>query len=190
MRRTRRRALVALAAPLAVGLVALTGCTSGGQAGGTNGSSTSKDILTLGMTADIQGWDPHVQPSYQGWSADAVWDSLLRCDKNGKPEASLADKWEFSADQKTATLHVRDGVKFSDGTAVDAAAVKANAEYYATAGGASSRWAGITVTTPDTQTVAISGPAPNPLLALRMCESKIATPASIQSAMCASCRST
>jgi peptide/nickel transport system substrate-binding protein len=179
MRRTRRRALVALAAPLAVGLAALTGCSSGGQTGDTSGSSSSKEILTLGMTADIQGWDPAVQPSYQGWSADAVWDSLLRCDKTGKPGPSLADKWEFSADQKTATLHIRDGVKFSDGTPVDAAAVKANAEYYATAGGAASRWAGITVQTPDTHTVAISWPAPNPLLALRMCESKIATPASI-----------
>lgn len=181
MRRTRGRALVALAAPLAIGLVALTGCTSGGTGGDTGSGSDGKDLLTIGMTADIQGWDPGVQPSYQGWSADAVWDSLLRCDKTGKPEASLADKWEFSADQKTATLHIRDGVKFSDGTPVDAAAVKANAEYYATAGGASSRWAGISVQTPDTQTVAISWPAPNPLLALRMCESKIATPASIAS---------
>lgn len=180
MRRTRRRALVALAAPLALSLAALTGCTSGAQTGENTGSG-NKDVLTLGMTADIQGWDPGVQPSYQGWSADAVWDSLLRCDKTGKPEASLADKWEFSADQKTAKLHIREGVRFSDGTPVDSAAVKANAEYYATAGGASSRWAGITVQAPDTQTVSISWPTPNPLLALRMCESKIATPASIAS---------
>lgn len=181
MRRTRRRALVALAAPLAAGLVALTGCTSAGQGGDTGGASSAKEVLTLGMTADIQGWDPGVQPTYQGWSADAVWDSLLRCDKTGKPEASLADKWEFSADQKTAKLHIREGVKFSDGTPVDSAAVKANAEYYATAGGASSRWAGIKVQTPDAQTVSISWPAPNPLLALRMCESKIATPTTIAS---------
>jgi peptide/nickel transport system substrate-binding protein len=181
MRRTRRRALVALAAPLAVGLVALTGCTSGGQGGETAGASSTKDVLTLGMTADIQGWDPGVQPGYQGWSADAVWDSLLRCDKTGKPEASLADKWEFSPDQKTAKLHIREGVKFTDGTPVDSAAVKANAEYYATAGGASSRWAGIKVQTPDTQTVTISWPTANPLLALRICEAKVATPASIAS---------
>ena len=179
MRRTRRRALVALAAPLAIGLAALTGCTTGGQAGGSTNGAGAKDTLTLGMTADIQGWDPGVQPSYQGWSADAVWDSLLRCGPTGKPEAGLAEKWEFSEDQKTATLHLRDGVEFSDGTPVDSAAVKANAEYYATAGGASSRWAGISVETPDTQTVKISWPAANPLLALRMCESKIATPASI-----------
>lgn len=178
MRRTRRRALVALAAPLALSLAALTGCTSGGQAGENTGGS-AKETLTLGLTADIQGWDPGVQPSYQGWSADAVWDSLLRCGPTGEPSASLADKWEFSEDQRTATLHIRDGVKFSDGTPVDSAAVKANAEYYATAGGASSRWAGITVETPDAQTVKISWPSANPLLALRMCESKIATPASI-----------
>ena len=178
MRRTRRRALVALAAPLALSLAALTGCTSGGQAGENTGVN-ARDTLTLGLTADIQGWDPGVQPSYQGWSADAVWDSLLRCGPTGEPSASLADKWEFSEDQRTATLHIRDGVKFSDGTPVDSAAVKANAEYYATAGGASSRWAGITVETPDAQTVKISWPSANPLLALRMCESKIGTPASI-----------
>jgi peptide/nickel transport system substrate-binding protein len=181
MRRTRGRAFVALAVPLTLGLMALTGCTGGAQGGGAAAGSDTKDLLTIGMTADIQGWDPAVQPGYQGWSADAVWDSLLRCDKNGKPGASLADKWEFSADQKTATLHIRDGVKFSDGTPLDAAAVKANAEYYATAGGASSRWAGINVQTPDAQTVTISWPAPNPLLALRMCEAKVATPASISS---------
>jgi peptide/nickel transport system substrate-binding protein len=180
MRRTRRRALVALAAPLALSLAALTGCTSGGQAGDT-GSSDNKDLLTLAMTADIQGWDPAEQPSYQGWTAEAVWDTLLRCDKTGKPEASLADKWEFSSDQKTATLHVRDGAKFSDGTTIDAAAVKANAEHATSAAGGNSRWAGVTVQTPDPQTIAISWPAPNPLLALRLCEMRIATPEAVAS---------
>jgi len=180
MLRSRRRALVSIVTPVAIGIMALTGCTSAGQSGDAAGG-TKQETLTLGMTADIQGWDPTIQPGYQGWSADAVWDSLLRCDKNGKPQPSLADKWEFSADQKTATLHIREGAKFTDGTPVDAAAVKANLDYVASAGGAAARWANTTIKSTDDQTVSVSWPEANPLLALRLCEPKIASPESLKS---------
>ena len=122
MRRTARPFyLLPLSATLAVA-VALSGCTSGGT---PSSGSGSKDVLTLGMTADITT-SFYETPSYQGWAGDALYDSLLQCDVNGKPEPEMAEKWEFSADNTGVTVHIRPGMKFSDGTAVDSAAVKAS----------------------------------------------------------------
>src|SRR3981189_1666033 len=39
---------------------------------------------------------------------------------------ALAESWDTSADGKTWTFHIRQGVTFQDGTPLDAAAVKAN----------------------------------------------------------------
>ena len=42
----------------------------------------------------------------------------------------LATSWDWSPDKLTMTLHLRQGVKFHDGTIMDAAAVKASLEYF------------------------------------------------------------
>jgi len=41
-------------------------------------------------------------------------------DPTSKPKPWLASAWTFSTDYKSITLTVRDGVKFSDGTAMTA----------------------------------------------------------------------
>lgn len=168
----RRRRLIRIAPAVAIA-AALTAsaCTAGADS-----DSGDKSVLTLGMTADIQGWDPSNQPSYQGWSADAIWDTLVRCDENAEPEPGLAETWEFSEDQRTFTAHLRDGVEFSDGTPVNAAAVKASYEYVGSHGGAQARYADLTIETPDDLTVSITWPAPNPLIGVRICEARIASP--------------
>ncbi|MFN8497067.1 MAG: ABC transporter substrate-binding protein [Anaerolineae bacterium] len=56
-----------------------------------------------------------------------VYDSLLRPTKDGKGvEPALAEKWDTSADGLTWTFHLRDGVKFSDGTPMKASDVAAS----------------------------------------------------------------
>lgn len=55
-----------------------------------------------------------------------VLEPLLRMDKDAKPQAVLATKWDVSSDGLTYTFTLRDGVTFSDGTALDANAVKWN----------------------------------------------------------------
>ncbi|XVQ09391.1 ABC transporter substrate-binding protein [Spirillospora sp. CA-255316] len=78
------------------------------------------------MTGDIQGWDPANQPGYQGWTAQAVYESLFRCDIQGRPQPGIAKTWTFTPDRTGVTVQIRPGMKFSDGTPVDAAAVKAS----------------------------------------------------------------
>jgi len=56
-----------------------------------------------------------------------VYDTLLRTTKDGtNVEAGLATKWESSADGLTWTFTLKDGVKFSDGSAMKASDVKAS----------------------------------------------------------------
>jgi peptide/nickel transport system substrate-binding protein len=50
---------------------------------------------------------------------------LVYFDASGTPQPWLAESWTVSEDQKTLTFKLRGGVVFSDGTPLDAAAVKA-----------------------------------------------------------------
>ena len=53
-----------------------------------------------------------------------VFESLIQLDPNGVAKPLLASGWETSPDGKAWTFKLRDGVKFHDGTAFDAQAVK------------------------------------------------------------------
>ena len=48
--------------------------------------------------------------------------------EDGEYKGSLAEKWDVSEDGKEYTFTLRDGIKFSDGTPCDAAAVKKSLE--------------------------------------------------------------
>lgn len=52
-----------------------------------------------------------------------VVETLTTLDANDRPAPGLAQSWEVSPNGLTATLHLRQGVTFSNGHAVDAAAV-------------------------------------------------------------------
>lgn len=56
------------------------------------------------------------------------YDTLVRYDENGEIVGALAETWEMSDDGLTFTFHLRDGVKFSDGTDLNAQAVKTSFE--------------------------------------------------------------
>ncbi|MUK60143.1 staphylopine-dependent metal ABC transporter substrate-binding protein CntA, partial [Pseudomonas aeruginosa] len=104
---------------LASGLI-LTGC------GGNKGLEEKKENkqLTYTTVKDIGDMNPHV---YGGsMSAESmIYEPLVRNTKDGiKP--LLAKKWDVSEDGKTYTFHLRDDVKFHDGTPFDADAVKKN----------------------------------------------------------------
>lgn len=87
--------------------------------------------LTLGVAGSLQGsgWNPEAQPVFQNYPADAVWDQIVRLDKYGKPQPGAAESFEFSADNKSVTFHLREGMTFTDGTPVDAAAVQKAFEF-------------------------------------------------------------
>ncbi len=96
--------------------------------------------LVIGMAADPTGLDPEaVENNTSGFVMSTVYDSLLRY-KTGTTDVApgIAESWSTSADGLTYTFHLRHGVKFSDGTPLDAKAViwnvdrllnKANPQY-------------------------------------------------------------
>ena len=58
----------------------------------------------------------------------AVYDRLMHLDADGKPSPGLATEWSYDETGLRLSLTLRDGVTFTDGTAFDADAVKANLE--------------------------------------------------------------
>ncbi len=53
-----------------------------------------------------------------------VYAGLTRLDQNGNPYPSLAASWDVSSDGLTYTFHIRDGLRFSDGSPLDATDVR------------------------------------------------------------------
>jgi peptide/nickel transport system substrate-binding protein len=172
-----RRIYKMLAVPAAALAVLLTGCTSGTSTGSSSAAASSggeKPQLTLAFETDVYGWDPSNQPGYQNWAAEAVWDQLVYCNATGELTEDLADKWDITDKNATFTAHIREGVKFSDGSPVDSAAVAASFDYAAKNGGSQADYKGIKIATPDAQTVSITWPKPQQTLASKVCNPKIA----------------
>jgi peptide/nickel transport system substrate-binding protein len=163
---------VAAAALLLTGCSGTSGDTSSGSTS-TGGESAGKDVLVLGATLDMYGWDPANQPGYQNWAAEAVWDNLAKCDSLGELEADIAESWEITNENKTITAKIREGLTFTDGTPVDAAAVQASFEYVAENGGSTADYAGITFESPDPNTISITWPEPQPVMANKICSVRI-----------------
>ena len=172
-----RRIYARLAIPVAALAFTLAGCTSGTDAGSSSAAASSggeKELLTLGSTADIQGWSPLNQPGYQGWALEAVYDQLVKCDANGKATPDVADTFEVTNGNKTFKAHIREGQKFSDGTPVDSAAVKASFEIVAKSA-SSTDYKGLKIETPDAQNISLTWPeAQGPVMANKVCSPKIA----------------
>src|SRR5881398_3307040 len=98
-----RRTHALYAVPVAASALLLSACssstTSGTSTSGSGGAAStgsgggSKDVLTLGATADMYGWDPSNQPGYQNWAGEAVWDNLARCNSVGALTPDVAQSW-------------------------------------------------------------------------------------------------
>ncbi|MFT4229076.1 MAG: ABC transporter substrate-binding protein [Microbacterium sp.] len=119
----RRLAALATGALLTASLV-LSGCASGA----TSSSDTGTTELTWGWNLPTS-WDPVT--STAGWDTHAlalVYDGLTQLDADGEVVPGLAESWQYSDDGTAITFTLREGAVFSDGSSVDAAAVKANLE--------------------------------------------------------------
>ena len=83
----------------------------------------------FGIEADTaNGWAPYKTSfATAGYVLLAsVSDPLFGATEDGEIAGVLIDKWEPNADYTEWTLHVRDGIKFQDGTPLDGAAVAFN----------------------------------------------------------------
>ena len=105
----------------------------GNSAGGAEGTPTPGGKLTYGLEAETaDGWClPEAQLAISGiMVARTVYDTLTRPNAEGKYEPWLAESVEPNADATMWTIKLRDGIKFHDGTALDATVVKNNLDAY------------------------------------------------------------
>ncbi|HLW48276.1 MAG TPA: glutathione ABC transporter substrate-binding protein [bacterium] len=83
--------------------------------------------VTVGLYADAISLDPEDTNDNLSLSVEReIYDGLLGFDSNMKAIPQLATSWEASPDAKVFTFHLRPGVKFQDGSPLDAEAVKLN----------------------------------------------------------------
>ncbi|NMC81050.1 MAG: peptide ABC transporter substrate-binding protein [Chloroflexi bacterium] len=86
--------------------------------GGTVVAGMDSDLSTLDPTQSNNATDRHVYHN--------VFDTLVRLGTDASIEPGLAESWDVSEDGKEYTFHLRQGVKFHDGTDFNADAVKFN----------------------------------------------------------------
>jgi ABC-type transport system substrate-binding protein len=85
--------------------------------------------VSIALEADLPTLDPLGFSSFNDREAGFnLYDTLLDMDAKGNIIPGVAEKIEASPDVKSFKLTLRDGVKFTDGTPYDAAAVKKNFE--------------------------------------------------------------
>ena len=61
-----------------------------------------------------------------------IYGTLTTLDESGQPQPGLAESWELDDEAGTLTLHLQEGLEFSDGTPYDAEAVAAGLNYLKT----------------------------------------------------------
>ena len=106
-------------------LLPMAAATVGAHAAGT---------LRFGLDADLDTLDPARSGSYIERAVNASrCDQLLNIDPALTIVPELATAWEWSEDRLALTLHLREGVRFQDGAALDTAAVRANLDRYRSA---------------------------------------------------------
>lgn len=121
------RALIGGAAVAALALP-LAACASGD--GGAGGDSARTTLVYATGDAEPDCLDPHVGGNFpQALLATQVLESMVSLNDAGEVVPWLATEWAPSEDGLTWDFTLDENAKFSDGTPVDAAAIKANIEH-------------------------------------------------------------
>ena len=91
-------------------------------------AQTPPNVLVVGQIAEPKSLDPHAVTATNDFRILVnLYDGLVRY-KDGtlEVEPALAESWTISDDGKTYTFKLRQGVRFHDGSAFNAEAVKFN----------------------------------------------------------------
>ncbi|MFV2118227.1 ABC transporter substrate-binding protein [Streptomyces sp. Act-28] len=129
MRITKSRAVRAVTAALAVGMIA-TGCASERGEGGDKGGA--KDTFVFAGAGDPGSLDPALASDGETFRVTRqAFEALLEHEAGGtKLVGGLAESWSGDEAGTVWTFKLRKGVKFHDGEAFDAAAVCANYDHW------------------------------------------------------------
>ncbi|PIC63462.1 nickel ABC transporter, nickel/metallophore periplasmic binding protein [Sporosarcina sp. P13] len=106
-------------------ILALAGCSQQDE----NKIAATKDdkkVFTFSWSGDIGDLNPHTYFPNEFFSQAMVYESLVYYGEDGEIKPWLAKSWDVLEDGKEYIFHLRDDVKFSDGSAFNAAIVKKN----------------------------------------------------------------
>lgn len=98
-------------------LITLTSCSNKS----TETTKQDKSIITVDLGSDVATVDPQLAEDSQSHRVtNDLFEGLTTSNQSNQIVAGLADKWDISPDGKTYTFHLRNGIKFSDGTPITA----------------------------------------------------------------------
>ncbi|CAM3448719.1 ABC transporter substrate-binding protein [Deinococcus deserti] len=95
--------------------------------------TAAAQTVTVGLDADPPRLDPTLSTAFVDRQVlNQIFDKLVDLDQNLKIVPALAKSWKITNGGLTYTFTLRDGVKFHDGTPLNAAAVKYSLERHMT----------------------------------------------------------
>jgi len=123
-RLSSRRTRIATASLLTVAAATTIAVVAGGAPAAREATTPTRGgTLRVGIPEQFKGFDPYALIGRRDYQAlQNICDTLFTYGADYSPQGMLVDRW--SAAGKAWTLHLRPGVKFTDGTPVDATAVK------------------------------------------------------------------
>lgn len=147
---------------------ALTACSTGGTTSTSNGRSGQLTMIISAQPASLDPGLMNVDPNNLALD-QLAYAPLIRKAPDGTFGPGLATRFGYVGTGNTAfSMTLRSGVRFADGTPVDAKAVASSIAYEIKAGGPAVGWLGgctkVTATGP--LQVSVSCSAPNPVLPL------------------------
>jgi len=136
-------------------------------------SQSSGGVLTVAISADPVGFDPHKTSAYSSFEVlENVYDTLVSVGDDLRPIPDLAKTWTTSEDGLTWTFNLRDGVTFHNGDPLTAQDVKYSLERIMnpdTGSGAAWRLAAVkSISAPNAHTVVINLKYPYPGLLTKL----------------------
>jgi peptide/nickel transport system substrate-binding protein len=164
----RRLPVLACGAVLAAAALAACGGQTTGS-GQTASAGSAGGVLTVGFALQApQTLDPGKTAQNYEWLEQLAYEPLIVRRSDGSLTPGLATSWSYTGTGNTTfVLHLRPGVKFSDGSALTAQVVTDDLRYVMRSGGQMSPFfAGDTFSATGPLTVTIRTPQPNPDLPL------------------------
>lgn len=103
---------------LAALVLVFTACSTGERV--DLGDEASGNLIAA-IAGEPDQLDPQKTSAYFSFEVlENVFDTLVEPDENLQMQPALAESWEVSPDQLTWTFHLRDGVRWHDGTPLTA----------------------------------------------------------------------
>ncbi|WP_285620415.1 ABC transporter substrate-binding protein [Kineosporia sp. NBRC 101677] len=155
-------------------VLSLAACGGGSDDQAASGSGERKTLRYAYAFTPVAALSPYSDDAVTSYGVGAT-ETLVKLDASGAPAASLATGWE-QTDPATWELTLRDGVKFQDGTAMNAEAVAASLTNAAEAEPAPRALSGteLTVSAVGENAVRIVTKTPDPVLVQRLTSPELA----------------